>query len=637
MIKSYLKNKSTYTSRWIVLLIDISIILQAFFLAYLIRFNFSLNFGTYNFLSQLPYVALVSLISFLITGSFKGIVRHTGSKDAINVFWSVTLIAVTLLISTILLNKYDFYSYLYIPFGIIIIHYLLNIIFLISSRYIFKYLFNRIITSYKKPKNALIYGAGDSGLLTYNTLINNAQGNYKIVGFLDDSKLKIGKKFNRIKIFDPKIIDEKFIKKLHVDEIIVSIQNIEPFSLFEKVDALIGLPVIIKMVPSVDQWVDGKLNVGQIQEVKIEDLLERTPIQIDNPVLQKEFENKVILITGAAGSIGSEIAHQISNNNYKHLILLDQAESDLYELQQDFIRNKVENFSIELVDIRNRKRLNDVFSKYQIDILFHAAAYKHVPLMEVNPYEAVKVNVFGTSLIMNLAVKYHINKFIMISTDKAVNPTNVMGATKRISEIYANCLNSEGKTKFVTTRFGNVLGSNGSVIPLFKKQIENGGPLTVTHKDITRFFMTIPEACQLVLEAGVMGNGGEIYVFDMGESVKIFDLAKKMIHLSGMKYPEEIDIQITGLRPGEKLYEELLTNEENTIPTYHQKILIAKTENINIKKVKLKIEDLIATNIMKNTEIVNKLKDIIPEYISNNSVYEKLDVKNLKVKMLNTG
>ena len=637
MLKSYLKNKSTYTSRWVVLLIDIIISLQAFFLAYLIRFSFTLNFGTYDFVSQLPYVAIISLISFLIIGSFKGIVRHTGARDAVNVFWSATLIAVALVLSTLLLNKFEFFPNLYIPFGIIIIHYLLNIIFLISSRFIFKYLFNRIISSYKKPKNVLIYGAGDSGLLTYNTLSSSLQGNYKITGFIDDNKLKIGKQFNRIKIYDPKSVDEKFIKKHQIDEIVVSIQNIKPFTLFEKVDALTNLPITIKMVPPVDQWIDGKLNVGQITEVKIEDLLERAPIQIDNPVLKNAFKNKVIMITGAAGSIGSEIAHQISNYNYNKLILLDQAESDLYELQQDFVRNNIENYHIELADIRNSKRLNDIFSKYKIDILFHAAAYKHVPLMEDNPYEAVKVNVYGTGLLMNLATKNNVEKFIMVSTDKAVNPTNVMGATKRVSEIYANCLNTEGKTKFVTTRFGNVLGSNGSVIPLFKKQIDNGGPLTVTHKGITRFFMTIPEACQLVLEAGVMGNGGEIYVFDMGESVKIFDLAKKMIHLSGLKYPEDIDIHISGLRPGEKLYEELLSNEENTIPTYNKKILIAKTENINIKEIKLKIEGLIELDVITNDEIVRRLKGIVPEYISNNSVFEKLDVKNVKVKKLNIG
>jgi FlaA1/EpsC-like NDP-sugar epimerase len=388
------------------------------------------------------------------------------------------------------------------------------------------------------------------------------------------------------------------------------------------------------MVPPVKQWIDGELNVGQIKEVKIEDLLERSPIKINNPVLRKELDNKVVLITGAAGSIGSEIANQVSKYNYKHLILLDQAESALYDLQQSFHRKQVGNFSVELADIRNEDRLKTIFDSYQFDMIFHAAAYKHVPLMENNPYEAVRVNVFGTSLVMKYAISHKVQKFIMVSTDKAVNPTNVMGATKRVAEIYANCLNTQGKTKFVTTRFGNVLGSNGSVIPLFKRQIENGGPLTVTHKDITRFFMTIPEACQLVLEAGVMGNGGEIYVFDMGESVKIFDLAKKIIHLSGKKYPEDIDIEISGLRPGEKLYEELLSNEENTIPTYNEKIMIAKTENIPIDQIKAKIDDLILDLNLDHVEIVKKIKVIVPEYISNNSKFEELDQPKVKVKTL---
>ncbi len=337
------------------------------------------------------------------------------------------------------------------------------------------------------------------------------------------------------------------------------------------------------------------------------------------------------------GSIGSEIARQVSNYDYKSLVLLDQAESALYDLQQNFKRDEIENFEVELADIRNEERLTHLFENYDFDIILHAAAYKHVPLMESNPYEALRVNVFGSSLLMRMAMKYGVEKFIMVSTDKAVNPTNVMGATKRVAEIYANCLNTQGKTKFVTTRFGNVLGSNGSVIPLFERQIKNGGPLTVTHEEITRYFMTIPEACQLVLEAGVMGNGGEIYVFDMGESVRIFDLAKKMIHLCGLRYPEDIDIKITGLRPGEKLYEELLTNEENTIPTYHEKIMIAKTENVNVDNVRAKIEALIASRKLSYVEIVKGLKSIVPEYVSNNSEYEILDGDKGKVKKLKIG
>lgn len=629
------KNSSAYTSRWIILLIDISLSLQLFFIAYLIRFNFTLNFGEFQFVKQLPFVAIVSLISFALIGSYKGIVRHTGLKDALHIFWAVSLIGLTLFLSSIIFRNNDFFSDFKIPLSIIWIHYLLNIIVLISSRFIFKYLFARVISNYKLPKNILIYGAGDSGLLTYTALINSVRDNYKIVGFLDDSKHKIGKQFNRVKIYDPIALNADFIKKNKISEIIVSIQNIKPFILFDKIDGLMDLPVKIKIVPPVDQWIDGKLKVGQIKEVKIEDLLDRALIQIDNPTIQNELNNKVILITGAAGSIGSEIAEQVSHYSYKKLILLDQAESDLYDLQQTFLRNKIQNFDIELADIRNKKRLKGIFEKYKVDLLFHAAAYKHVPLMESNPEEALRVNIVGTGLLMNFAFEYNIEKFIMVSTDKAVNPTNVMGATKRVAEIYANCLNIEGRTKFVTTRFGNVLGSNGSVIPLFKRQIENGGPLTVTHKEITRYFMTIPEACQLVLEAGIMGNGGEIYVFDMGESVKIYELAKKMIHLSGLQFPGDIDIKITGLRPGEKLFEELLSDEENTIPTYHKKIMISKTQNINILEIKKLIDDLIASEESDPFNIVKKLKEILPEYRSNNSEFESLDTKEVKVKRLN--
>jgi FlaA1/EpsC-like NDP-sugar epimerase len=337
--------------------------------------------------------------------------------------------------------------------------------------------------------------------------------------------------------------------------------------------------------------------------------------------------NKIILVTGAAGSIGSEISRQLSKYNHKHLILIDQAESDLYELQQELIQNKVHNFTAIVADVRDKLRMQAIFKEHNPQKVFHAAAYKHVPLMEDSPYEAVKINIQGTKNIADLSLEYDIERFVMVSTDKAVNPTNVMGATKRVAEKYITCLSKKNSTtKFTITRFGNVLGSNGSVIPLFKKQLENGGPLTVTHKEITRYFMTIPEACRLVLEAGTMGDGGEVYIFDMGKSVKIFDVAKKMIHLSGYKYPEDIDIEITGLRPGEKLFEELLASGENTISTYHEKIMIAKTDDLNVEHTLLLVDRL----CNKNKEIDNKssvsiIKELVPEYISNNSIYEKLD------------
>jgi FlaA1/EpsC-like NDP-sugar epimerase len=342
--------------------------------------------------------------------------------------------------------------------------------------------------------------------------------------------------------------------------------------------------------------------------------------------LEHEYDNKDILITGAAGSIGSEIARKLSNYKYKQLILVDIAESPLYNLQQEFVLKGQDNFVPVIADIKDQKRLDNIFEEFKPSIVFHAAAYKHVPLMESNPYEAVRVNVCGTKNIANLSVIHGIEKFVLISTDKAVNPTNVMGASKRIAELYVSCLKGKGKTKFITTRFGNVLGSNGSVIPLFKNQIERGGPLTVTHKDITRYFMTIPEACQLVLEAATMGNGGEIFVFDMGKSVKIFELAKNMIVLSGLRYPEDIDIKITGLRPGEKIYEELLADGENTISTYNEKIMIARTKPFDVEKIEANIINLckISTET-SNLEIVSIIKELVPEYISKNSKFEILD------------
>ena len=612
-------------SRWVVLLIDVFLVLQSFILAYLINFNFNLNFQRFGFFAQVALICVLGLVCFLIVGSYKGTVRQTGMKDALNVFYGVSILFGLLLLITALDREFNFTKRFAVPFRVIVLHYLLNIIVLIASRFIFKRFVQRVLMAYKAPINTMIYGAGDSGLLTYATLTNDVNNNSNVVGFIDDNKNKVGKKYNRVKVYSSDKLTESFIKGKEIREIIVSIQNIQSYQLMQIVDSLIELPVKVKIVPSVDKWINGDLNIGQITEVKIEDLLDRSPIQINNPILQKELNDKVILITGAAGSIGSEIARQVSKYKYRHLVILDQAESDLYDVQQTFIRDGIENYSTVIADIRNGDRLNKIFSTYNFDLIFHAAAYKHVPLMEDNPYEAVKVNVFGSKMLMDLAMKFEVGKFVMVSTDKAVNPTNVMGATKRVAEIYASCLNKESKTKFITTRFGNVLGSNGSVIPLFKRQLKEGGPLTVTHKEITRYFMTIPEACQLVLEAGVMGKGGEIFVFDMGESVKIFDIAKKMINLSGLRYPEDIDIKIVGLRPGEKLYEELLTTNESTIPTYNDKIMIAKVEEVDYLSAKKKIVDLTKLEEKENVDIVMKLKDIVPEYISNNSEFEELD------------
>jgi len=428
-------------------------------------------------------------------------------------------------------------------------------------------------------------------------------------------------------IYSGSRISEDFLDDLKIDEIIISIQSISNTELLKIIDRLLALSVKVKAVPPVRDWIDGTLKTQQIKEVKLEDLLQRKPIEIFNETIEHSLHGKTVLVTGAAGSIGREISLQLAEYSCNQLIFIDQGESPLYELQMDLIAKGKSNIHYYVADVRDFKRMQHIFESYKIDYIFHAAAYKHVPLMEENPYEAVRVNIMGSKNMMDLAVQFDVEKFVMVSTDKAVNPTNVMGASKRIAELYALAKNAENKTKFITTRFGNVLGSNGSVIPLFKKQIEHKGPLTVTHPDIIRFFMTIPEACQLVLEAGIMGNGGEIFVFDMGQSVKIFDVAKNMIRLAGYKYPEEIDIVFTGLRPGEKLFEEVLSNSETTMPTHHSKILIAKSENIVPKDIILKIQELSELDCLDHMKLVQKIKDIVPEYISANSVYNTLDAK----------
>ena len=551
MLKTFFQNiDKKYTPRWIVLAIDIYLTAQSFILAFIIEYNFDFDYN--QLIYTLPIVVITAFFSYYAVGSYKGVIRHTGAKDALNVMIAAFLLMV-FLTTLHLINKYYFQEpFLKISYTIIIIHFLLNAIVLILSRFIFKLLYKRLVLDLKPTSKVLIYGAGDSGVITYSALYEEKLNKLNVVGFIDDNKGKVGKKINQVKIYDPKQITKEFIENNRINQVIVSIQNIKPNRLLEIVDDLLSKSVKVKIVPPVKNWIDGSLEAAQIKEVKIEDLLGRDVINIENTLLKKEFNNKTILITGAAGSIGSEITRQVSSYKYKEIILVDQSESPLYDLQQEFNSLGKENIKFIVADIRGDRRMNRIFADHKPDIIFHAAAYKHVPLMEDNPYEAVNVNVIGTHMIMDLAIKHNVEKFVMVSTDKAVNPTNVMGATKRIAEIYAACLKNKGTTKFITTRFGNVLGSNGSVIPLFKRQLEKGGPLTVTHEEITRYFMTIPEACQLVLEAGAMGKGGEIYVFDMGESIKIFDLAINMIQLSGLKYPEDIDIKITGLRPGEK-------------------------------------------------------------------------------------
>ncbi|WP_282180459.1 polysaccharide biosynthesis protein [Maribacter stanieri] len=620
MIQKYLNyNAQRYASKWLVLCIDLLTVVFAFILSYFIRFNLTLNFDVHNFLVQIPLVAVAALMAFLIVGSYKGVVRHTGVRDVYNIFNAVCFFSILVIFIVMINRQLDILSQFTIPLSIIIINSLIAFIGLAASRFVFKSIYNKMNSTIKVTKNILIYGAGDSGVLTHGAIGNNSKSRYKVIGYIDRDAKKIGKNINGVPVFARRTLTEAFIVKNNISEIIFSIQNIDSVKLRKTVEGLVDLPIVVKIVPPIEDWINGELKVSQIKQVQIEDLLDRAPITIKNSKIAMELMNKTIMVTGGAGSIGSEIVRQICNYGYKSLIIIDSAESALYDLQQELKQNGFHNFIPIVTDIRDKNRMNALFGEHRPNMVFHAAAYKHVPLMEYNSYEAIKINIGGTKNVADLSVLHGVEKFVFVSTDKAVNPTNVMGATKRIAEIYISCMQNENKTKFITTRFGNVLGSNGSVIPLFRKQIEKGGPLTLTHKDITRYFMTIPEASQLVLEAGAMGEGGEIFIFDMGESVKIFDLAKNMIKLSGLRYPEDIDIKITGLRPGEKLYEELLANGENTMPTYHQKIKISKVREVEYAKARSKIDELCITNMFFSGNTVKLMKEIVPEYISKNS------------------
>ncbi len=613
--------------RWGVLLIDIFLVLNAFIAAYLIRFNFNFHFGNYRLLPQLALIALLAFLSFLITGSYKGIVRHTGLYDAISVTKSAIFLTSFLIIIVFVSRKLHILPALNIPLSVIGINFFVSVFLLISSRVIYKAFHQKMVTHLKSPKKIIIHGA-HTGKAVFDAILATTNPPYQVMALVDERPEFINKSIHRKTVYPPKKITKKFLIRNEIEEVIISKPEASSFELLNIANHYLDLGLKIKTVPYINEWLNQEaIQVSQIKELNIEELLNRHPIKIDNPVLKSDLKNKVILITGAAGSIGSEIALQVLHFQPLKVILLDQAESALYDLQQEFLAQNFTAFECIVADIRDAKKMNQYFQLFKPDIIYHAAAYKHVPLMEENPYEAVKTNIIGSKIVMDLAVLYKVKKFVMVSTDKAVNPTNVMGATKRAAEMYATCKQHDTKeTKFIITRFGNVLGSNGSVIQLFKKQLKKGGPLTVTHKKITRYFMTIPEACNLVLEAGTMGKGGEIFVFDMGQPVRIYDLAIKMIQLSGYKYPDEIAIKITGLRPGEKLYEEVLGQNEDDLPTHHEKVKIASLPPINCQDVYEKINVLTSYKDLSNFEIVKTLKDLIPEFVSNNSIYEKLDV-----------
>ncbi len=613
--------------RWSILFIDTFICAFALTLAFALRFDFS-DIPPLD-AANLPYdfviVLSIRFISFALSKTYKGVVRYTSSRDTARIFLVILAGSATVYIFN-LISLYFVLGYYFIPNSVIIIDALVSLFLMISSRLAIKALYFEIKNPAREKMNVIIYGAGEGGIITKRTLDRDAAIKYNVVGFIDDDEKKHGRSLEGVFVYGPDKLSE-LIKINHVEFVIISIQKISIKKKNQIADVCLENNVRVLNVPPAAKWINGELSFNQIKSIRIEDLLERDPIKLDTERIAAELKDKVILITGAAGSIGSELARQCARYWPKKLYLLDQAESPLHELELEFADKLIKPpFEVIIGDVRNIDRMHNVFETFKPQIVFHAAAYKHVPMMENNPSESILTNILGTKNIADLADEFKVERFVFVSTDKAVNPTNVMGASKRIAEIYIQSLGKKSSTKFITTRFGNVLGSNGSVIPRFKKQIEQGGPITITHPEITRYFMTIPEASQLVLEAAGMGKGGEIFVFDMGASIRIVDLARKMIMLLGMKEGKDISIVYTGLRPGEKLYEELLANNENTLPTHHSQILIGQVREYAYEEVKDIIQELIRSFDTQNNElIVQRMKDLVPEFKSNNSIFQKLD------------
>ena len=621
-------------SKWLVLLFDCCLFFISYWIYVLIKYIYHLeHLNIHNEMIHFIPIFVIFLINMFIFGSYQGLVRYSGFGDIKKIGYVCVGTFIMAFMSKSILVKYIplnlihkwFLSHTEVCFVAMLVFASMTM-----SRLIIRRIYNENISHKQVFLNTIIYGAGDAGIITKNVIEQDTSCHYNILAFIDSSNNKIGKTINGIPVYDTKkVLNKEFLSKNNVKVIILAIPSLSNEQRKDIINNMVDLGVNIKSVPHLNKWIDNSLKANQIEDIKIEDLLGREPITLGKENITVGLHGKVIMVTGAAGSIGSEICRQVLHYKPQRLILLDQAESPLYDIQFELRNNepyRSMNIPMDFIigNVKDNIKMREVFSKYKPNIVYHAAAYKHVPLMEEFPYEAVYVNVLGTKNIADLAMEFNVEKFVMISTDKAVNPTNVMGATKRIAEIYTQSRKSDNTT-FVTTRFGNVLGSNGSVIPLFKKQLANGGPLTVTDRNIIRYFMTIPEACSLVLEAGVMGEKEDIFVFDMGEPVKIYDLAKKMIKLSGK---DGIEIEITGLRPGEKLYEELLSTKENTIPTEHAKIMRAKVHRYTEEEVNESINKLIELiQTSDDFKIVAQMKKIVPEFISNNSIYSCLDKK----------
>lgn len=616
---------------WTILLIDVFIIVISSLLAYALRYDFRSIFLESSTIDKtILWTVVVNLIFFRVFRTYSNVLRFSSFVDIMRIFVSLTVSYALLMITSVLTESYLEFNLA--PVSVLFMSYIISFAMMACSRVIVKTFFEALNFDGTHSVNVFIYGAKEAGVNIAKALRVNLRNHYRLRGFIADEPELINKVMMGVRVFpnDDTLID--VLNDRDVQTIIISPAKMEELKKSDMADRLLVHNIKLMTAPPLSEWNGQALSRTQLKEIQIEDLLQRNPIEIDIHKVASHLEGKRVMITGAAGSIGSEIMRQVASFNPYKLILVDQAETPLHDIRLE-LQDRWRDIDAETIiaDISNATRMEDIFKEFKPQYIFHAAAYKHVPMMEDNVSESIQVNVFGTRTVADLAVKYGAEKFVMISTDKAVNPTNVMGCSKRICEIYvqslAKKLQKEGghATQFITTRFGNVLGSNGSVIPRFRDQIQRGGPVTVTHPEIIRYFMTIPEACRLVLEAGSMGNGGEIYIFDMGKPVKIVDLAKRMISLSGRT---DVKIEFTGLRHGEKLYEELLNVKELTKPTYHEKIMISTVREYDYDEVKERIQKLIDVSYTYDQmKIVAAMKDIVPEFVSKNSCFEALDKK----------
>lgn len=632
-----------YLAAWVVLVSDAVLVYISYIFGTILRYNFELDNIDADWMLVHAFVSMALYATvFSISKTSSAVLRHSGLNDLIKLVRSGFIAcAILVVIAAILLYGYQYRGFWLMPKSILIIQFLLVCFLLSFSRLIAKAAYSAFLRNNSDLKTSImIFGAGESGRITCQTLMAgriNQRALTSVVCFVDDNKALQKKSLEGLPIYSvDKALNQDFITKNGITQVIISVPRLESQRKSEITDLCLKFGLEIKEVPPYDQWIHGELSLRQIQPIRIENLLGRGEISLDSKNVSRELSNKTILITGAAGSIGSELARQSLYFNPRMVLAFDQAESGLFDLEVSLkseFDSSLQNFRAIVGDINDEKKISNVFEEFKPDLVFHAAAYKHVPMMELDPYEAIRTNIFGTKTVADLSNKFSADKFVLVSTDKAINPTNVMGATKRASEMYLQVLNKQTThTNFIITRFGNVLGSSGSVIPLFRKQIQKGGPITLTHRDITRYFMTISEACNLVLEAGSLGSDGEIYVFDMGQPVKIYDLAKRMIQLSGLRTDKDIKIETIGLRPGEKLFEEVLAGEENILPTHHSKIMKAVVKEIDANHFKSQIDQLeVQFSVSNVINSVQLLKDMVPEFISNNSEFEELDKKRKKL------